>query len=609
MSGEVARLGLEVTSGPVTAASAELDKFTAASGKAEAAAKGLKAGSYTAANAARQLTVVTQLETHALDAQTAAAKRSASAIQAQAAVVRTMTMQSRQLMYQLVDVGQALATAPTMGIYALQNLGFQFAQIGQMYAGNGGLKAALTDSIAMVGRFAAKIGPVGLAVGAVAGTFAGLTYEINKTTDASVGFGDVIQATLIVARDAIYDTLKPAIDAISPWVSEAWDGIVSGFAYGINDVVGHIVGAFEFIKEAGLQLPSAFGDIAFRIADNFYQGISQMVRDTITDINSMIGRINYALSDTGVQLKTMDNTFGLGPDHLQKHISNPYAGAADKAIGAFNEGMGRDYAGQWFDSIRDKAVELAQASKDAGKAIKDAASDAIDPWEGLRKVSDGVKEEMRNLQRQAKMTADAWNRFGEGGVDILTGLAMGTMSWKDALQQAIPLVEQLIMNLIKAQQIGGGGVGGWLSWLFGGGGGGGIAGALSVVAGGGYSGLYAKGGAFEGGNVIPFAQGGIVSRPTMFPMANGAGLMGEAGPEGILPLRRNSQGQLGVMAGGGAANQNVASPMQFTYAPSYNVSGTTEDIDRLKQQMAKDRHEFEAKTVAAVRKAQKTRAL
>ncbi len=55
----------------------------------------------------------------------------------------------------------------------------------------------------------------------------------------------------------------------------------------------------------------------------------------------------------------------------------------------------------------------------------------------------------------------------------------------------------------------------------------------------------AKGGVLEGG-VQTFARGGIVSQPTMFPMANGMGLMGEAGAEGIFPLQRMSNGDLGV---------------------------------------------------------------
>ncbi|MCA3307605.1 MAG: hypothetical protein ING00_17590 [Roseomonas sp.] len=61
----------------------------------------------------------------------------------------------------------------------------------------------------------------------------------------------------------------------------------------------------------------------------------------------------------------------------------------------------------------------------------------------------------------------------------------------------------------------------------------------------------ANGNAFIGGHLIPFANGGIVSSPTMFPMARGMGLMGEAGPEAIMPLQRGADGKLGVRAGGG----------------------------------------------------------
>lgn len=60
----------------------------------------------------------------------------------------------------------------------------------------------------------------------------------------------------------------------------------------------------------------------------------------------------------------------------------------------------------------------------------------------------------------------------------------------------------------------------------------------------------AKGNAFGPGGVIPFAAGGIVNGPTLFKFAAGTGLMGEAGPEAILPLKRGRGGKLGVAGGG-----------------------------------------------------------
>jgi phage-related minor tail protein len=54
-------------------------------------------------------------------------------------------------------------------------------------------------------------------------------------------------------------------------------------------------------------------------------------------------------------------------------------------------------------------------------------------------------------------------------------------------------------------------------------------------------------------SVQPFAKGGVVSGPTNFAMRGGMGLMGEAGPEAIMPLARGADGRLGIQAGGGRA--------------------------------------------------------
>lgn len=75
---------------------------------------------------------------------------------------------------------------------------------------------------------------------------------------------------------------------------------------------------------------------------------------------------------------------------------------------------------------------------------------------------------------------------------------------------------------------------------------------------------FARGGVVAGGRVRPFAGGGVVAAPTYFPMRDGLGLMGEAGPEAILPLKRGSDGRLGV-AGGAAGRPigitvNIATP-------------------------------------------------
>ena len=68
---------------------------------------------------------------------------------------------------------------------------------------------------------------------------------------------------------------------------------------------------------------------------------------------------------------------------------------------------------------------------------------------------------------------------------------------------------------------------------------------------------FANGASFSQGRVMPFAQGGVVSGATTFPMRGGTGLMGEAGPEAIMPLARGPDGKLGVRGAGGLAGPQV----------------------------------------------------
>ncbi len=86
-----------------------------------------------------------------------------------------------------------------------------------------------------------------------------------------------------------------------------------------------------------------------------------------------------------------------------------------------------------------------------------------------------------------------------------------------------------------------------------------VGGLVSTGVGSLVSGLlpFGKGGSFAQGRVMPFANGGVVNGPVSFPMRGGAGLMGEAGPEAIMPLARGADGRLGVRTQGGGSPVNV----------------------------------------------------
>ncbi|MED9783725.1 phage tail tape measure protein [Escherichia coli] len=74
----------------------------------------------------------------------------------------------------------------------------------------------------------------------------------------------------------------------------------------------------------------------------------------------------------------------------------------------------------------------------------------------------------------------------------------------------------------------------------------------------------AEGGVYQSADLRRYS-GTVVNRPTFFAFAKGAGVMGEAGPEAILPLRRGADGKLGVVAA-------TCGSGMVMFAPQYNIN-------------------------------------
>lgn len=87
-----------------------------------------------------------------------------------------------------------------------------------------------------------------------------------------------------------------------------------------------------------------------------------------------------------------------------------------------------------------------------------------------------------------------------------------------------------------------------------------------------FGGLF--GGAGGGLPAAPFAHGGIVASPTYFGAGGSLGLMGERGAEAIMPLARGPNGQLGVVANGGARAASVTVNIQTPDVESFRRSET-----------------------------------
>ena len=117
-----------------------------------------------------------------------------------------------------------------------------------------------------------------------------------------------------------------------------------------------------------------------------------------------------------------------------------------------------------------------------------------------------------------------------------------------------------------------------LQSLFPGGGGGGLLGVASSLSKTVGFGVNAMGNVYAQNGIQKFARGGIVDKPTMFPFAKGIGLMGEAGPEAIMPLRRGRDGRLGVQATNGGGGVSVVVNVD---AGGSNVQGNNNQAGQL----------------------------
>ena len=156
----------------------------------------------------------------------------------------------------------------------------------------------------------------------------------------------------------------------------------------------------------------------------------------------------------------------------------------------------------------------------------------------LRSLSELVAEEERRtrvLEEQKELQKEVADTIANEMGNALMSMVDGTKSVKDAFRDMANDIIKELYRIYVVKQITGMISGGIDSFM-----------GFNASA-------SANGNVFSNGNLVPYADGGVVGGPTYFPMNDGrTGLMGEAGPEAIMPLKRGKDGKLGVQAEGGS---------------------------------------------------------
>lgn len=173
-----------------------------------------------------------------------------------------------------------------------------------------------------------------------------------------------------------------------------------------------------------------------------------------------------------------------------------------------------------------RAARMAEINEEEREANMPQSQGDPTSWENVKnmgfieQLQTGASAGFEQIERDAMNFAEASKTVVVGAFeemsDALTDFIMkGKADWRDFTTSILSMISKILIRSAMVQ-------------------------AASAVAGA------ADGAVMQGGRMTGFAQGGVVSQPTIFPMANGTGLMGEEGPEAIMPLSRTSSGELGV---------------------------------------------------------------
>ena len=201
-----------------------------------------------------------------------------------------------------------------------------------------------------------------------------------------------------------------------------------------------------------------------------------------------------------------------------KRLSQAYNEAREKLKG-LNDERGR-LIGQ-KNSVNEALVlpESGLSQAPAGRGGPGFLSAPLRGLPGLNSIG-RFRDEITDTQRViVQGTETAMSQFSN---TISSALTSGEFRFKQFAQNVIGSITQIMTTALVSK---------FITTPF--------LGALGISP-------QAMGGVHRRGELQRFASGGVVSAPTFFPMRRGAGLMGEAGPEAILPLSRGKNGKLGV---------------------------------------------------------------
>ncbi len=387
---------------------------------------------------------------------------------------------------------------------------------------------------------------------------------IDQAEKVFVGVSEAIKATggnaedvqsAIRAMSQIFGKGKVSAEELQGQLGERLAGAVVKFAEANGsslqklqkDLRDGTVGLDQVIKFAE-KLQVDFGKTAEEVA-NSSADAGQRLKTTMDRLRLAVGTI---LQPIGAEFqRVFANIVGAITDAIEAFnkfmgigLGNAIA-KTEKNIASLNERIANstdDRVIKRLNQQLDKA--LARLAKLQGDQAETEGGEGGEGGEGLPSLGDENKSPLKSFADSAFKFAEqaeqaVVNAF-KGMEDALVKFVMtGKLNFSDLARSIIADLTRMLVRAAIVKPL--------FSFLFPNLANGGVVNAGEIVP-------SANGNVFAKNKIVPYAYGGIVNKPTLFPMANGMGLMGEAGPEAIMPLKRGRGGKLGVEASGGVGS-------------------------------------------------------
>lgn len=437
---------------------------------------------------------------------------------------------------------------------------FAFLRTAIMRTGIGLLIVGVAEVIILFGKMSKAVGGVGPLIELLKDAFLEALGKIGTKLN---WLGLMVKATF-------WGMVKSGLSALQELLSK----VNSDF---VNKFIGAFAGAMAAVKEYIMSLPEIFVAV--------FNSVKLAVANGVNSFTGVIGdginKLREKLFLDKIEFGDVIDTSGYSGGNVGDVLSN----ARDRIQGAYSEAASVDYITAAQDAL---AEAINQVDKNQQQALKTAVgydnqlrsqtpaiaalkeafdnlqdtSDKIDlsSWFTGSKKDDGDKGSLSDALTEAQQRVqDVADAMKSSISNAFVSMVDGTKSVKDAFKDmAREIIKKLYEVLVVQRLVG--------SFDAKAGTGSGIVGAIIGA-------FQANGGVWSGGSQVKaFADGGVVGGPTTFPMAGGqTGLMGEAGPEAIMPLKRGANGKLGVQMEGGTQG-NVVVNQSFNFSANGDES-------------------------------------